>query len=165
MFAAFKKVLPALVIEHIGVARALAQNETQRVSAELETLRQNIAAQPGMLRAGRTFNGTRHFHQHRAQAGAAPRAAAAIFCRSGAQEKQGGDIGGAGNIRKNFHLQKQRRPFVAHNCGVLLFGAKPAAAVFAKWRGFLVANMAGGSCRKNGMRIPRRCPLHEFPCE
>ena len=50
-----------IALRAIQIANALAQNKTQQVAAALETLQQNIAAQPDTFKVGWTFEGTKHF--------------------------------------------------------------------------------------------------------
>ena len=50
-----------IALRAIGIANALAQNKTQQVPAELETLQQNIVSQPDTFKVGWSFEGTKHF--------------------------------------------------------------------------------------------------------
>jgi len=50
-----------IVLRAIQIANALAQNQPQQVPAALETLQQNLAAQPDTFKVGWSFEGTKHF--------------------------------------------------------------------------------------------------------
>ncbi|NUO82718.1 hypothetical protein HUU05_21815 [candidate division KSB1 bacterium] len=95
-----------IALRAIGIANALAQNQTQQVPAALETLQAAIAAQPDTFKVGWSFEGTKHFISTNETL--APYRAWLLQFFAALERKEGraAILAGVEEVRKNFNEAK-----------------------------------------------------------